>query len=127
MNSKQPLQTITCSYLTIKTPERCYWCSCSVIIVKNFEQILHRDIVFLLLTLNKFQYNEYLKMPVLSRSCNVSTKNTRLTIVNYKSWKFHKSSHKEGKPRLFIQSLHSIFISIFPLDIQGLIFSEKLC
>ena len=40
-----------CSKLTIKTPERRYWCS-GVFIV-NFEHILHVVLVFLLLTLSR--------------------------------------------------------------------------
>ena len=41
-----------CSELTIKTPERHYWCRSSVFIV-NFEHILHLVQVFLLSTLSR--------------------------------------------------------------------------
>ena len=43
---------ITCSKLTIKTPERRYWRRSGVFIV-NFEHISHLVLVFLLLTLSR--------------------------------------------------------------------------
>ena len=41
----------TCSKLTIKTPERCYWRRSAVFIV-NFEHLPHLVLIFLVLTLN---------------------------------------------------------------------------
>ena len=41
-----------CSKLTIKKPERRYWCRSGIFMV-NFEHISHLVLVFLLLTLNK--------------------------------------------------------------------------
>ena len=43
---------ITCSKLTIKTPERCHW-RCSGVFIVNFEHISHLVLVFLLLTLSR--------------------------------------------------------------------------
>ena len=54
--SKSPIETLEnvvniYSKLTIKTPERCHWRRCGVIV--NFEHISHLFLVFLLVTLNK--------------------------------------------------------------------------
>ena len=55
-NNRKEFMVITCSKLSIKTPERRHWRSwhSSGVFIVNFEHILYRALVFLLLTLNMY-------------------------------------------------------------------------
>ena len=52
LDKKVAQLAFACSKLTIKTPERRYWCRSGVFLV-NFEHTSHPVLVFLLLTLSR--------------------------------------------------------------------------
>ena len=51
-NRNTKIRCEICLKLTIKTPERLYWCCCNVFIA-NFNHISHLVVVFLLITLSR--------------------------------------------------------------------------